>query len=84
MLDPQNDMGFTHCVNACLDNQDLMREYRRLTGSRLGLRPSTLEAMIDQATGAPAANDADAVAFFVFVRDCIWQPVMMQLAEEDT
>ena len=44
------------CLDACLGNQDFMREYRRLHGHALGLDTrSALERMVDEATGHPLA-----------------------------
>ena len=70
---------FEECVWECWDNPDLMREYRRLTGHALGKdRRSTIERMIDSATGhePPALDEAEVRHFLNFVRDHIWQPLV--------
>lgn len=62
------------CLHAAIDNEDLVREFDRLSGTHLSkvhLR-SPLDAMIDEATG----RDADAIDQFVaFVIVCIWVPL---------
>jgi len=67
------------CIDACLGNQDFMREYRRLHGHALGLDTrNALDQMIDAATGyrSPAVSETEARQFFEFVRDYVWAPVL--------
>lgn len=56
------------CVTACWDDPAFMREYRRLTGSDLGLSRG-LNFEIDLATGH---FEAQALAFIAFVRETIF------------
>jgi hypothetical protein len=50
-----------------------MREYRRLSGSSIGLRNgSPIEQMIDVACERPAIDNGEAHAFFEFVREFLW------------
>lgn len=66
-------VSFAQTVTVCLNTPELMAEYRRLTGSTLGVRPSPLDAMIDKAAG----HDPDASQwepFFRFVLDVVWMP----------
>lgn len=58
-------------IELCLGNAEFMREYRRLTGHRLGGGP-IIDQEIDKATGK--LND-EARQFIEFVRDHIWWPV---------
>ena len=57
-----------------LANKEFMREYRRLTGHRLGDGP-VIDRMIDESTGK---LEDEARQFYVFVRDHIWMPVIAQ------
>lgn len=65
-------MTFQVFVLHCFDHQAFMTQYRRLTGSTLGLERSTLARMIDDATGAPVVDEKEALAFIKFVRDYVW------------
>jgi hypothetical protein len=76
--------SFQQCVFACWENRDLMREYRRLTGHKLGLDVrTTLDKMIDNVTRhVPDTLDAhEAHQFLTFVRDCIWLPLAFAESE---
>lgn len=76
---------FVDCVSACWNNAAMMKEYRRLTGHALGEdKRKPLEKMIDAATGyvPSAVDDAEARAFFEFVRDCIWLPLLAKEVAE--
>jgi len=78
--------SFRQCVEACWHNADLMHEYRRLTGHALGLDKRTpLDRMIDRATQhvPPALDDAEMQAFFKFVRDYIWMPVVLECLQKE-
>ena len=74
------------CVEQTLDNAELMAQYRRLTGSRVGLEPrrSPIEAMVDKACGftPPGASDEEWRAFFDFVRRAVWIPWAHKMTEE--
>ncbi len=78
-------LTFSRCVLACWQHPEFMHQYRRLTRAKLGLVPKVhpIEAMIDQATGAPVLDPKEARAFFDFVRDCIWIPVNAAIAKEN-
>jgi hypothetical protein len=70
---------FRICVDACFNNPDFMREYRRLSGHAMGLdKRSALDRMIDKATRyeAPAFSDDEAKSFFEFVRDYVFTPFL--------
>lgn len=77
--------SFRQCVETCWHNQTFMHEYRRLSGHALGLDKRTpLDRMIDQASGyvPPPLDDAEMHAFFEFVRDYIWMPVVADCLKE--
>lgn len=77
-------MTFERAVFACWDNAEFMRQYRRLTGAQIGLRPTRdpFSAMIDAATGVPTIDPKEAADFFRFVRDYVWIPVLAKILEE--
>ena len=67
-------MTFEDVVMECWRNKDLMREYRRLHNSKIGLDTRTpIERMVDEATGhIPGPSTEEAFAFFDFVREFVW------------
>lgn len=68
---PTTRPSFLTCVETAWMNDELMKEYRRLTGSTLGRdRRAPIERMIDDATGH--VSTAGFGAFLRFVYDCIW------------
>lgn len=70
---------FETCVRETLDTPDLMAQYRRLTGSTLGLdRRSPIDKMVDRATGHDP-HSTEWTPFFGFVRDYVWRPVLCVL-----
>ena len=71
------EASMNECIGATLDDADFMAEYRRLTGSRIGLddRPPIVK-MVDRVCGhVPAPDEKEARAFYEFVRDYVWLPV---------
>lgn len=63
--------SFLACLHAAWTEPELMRQYRRLTGSTIGLDTrSSLDRMIDDATGNVPTDGFG--AFLRFVADCIW------------
>lgn len=64
-------MTFEECVEACLDNEEFMREYNRLNG--ITFQRGGLEAAIDKATGK---FEDDAKQLFEFIRDYTWLPTL--------
>lgn len=64
-------MTFHECVLECAANRELVAEYDRLTGSRLGQLPnrSPIEQMVDEASGR---NNTEAAKFAVFVHEFVW------------
>lgn len=67
-------MRLEEAIMECVGNKELMREYKRLTGARLGGGPP-IHRMIDTATGFA---DAEWYKFFDFVRDYIYMPVLLK------
>lgn len=65
-------ISFSDVVMRCWDDADFMTEYRRLTGSTLGAPRSPVDRLVDDATGRGDADEQEALAFFAFVRDVIW------------
>jgi len=72
-MDARLAQTFSAAVMMCYNNPDFMREYRRLSGSRFGLQGSPLEQMVDEALGFPGFTDEQAIAFFEFVREFVWE-----------
>lgn len=75
---------FAECVTEAFGTPDLMHEYRRLTGSTLGLDERTpITRAIDDTTGHDPWH-AEWSPFFEFVRDCVWLPlVATRLGEQE-
>lgn len=68
-------MTFTECLHSVWANDDLMREYRRLSGSAIGIdNRHPIERLVDQAAGyEPTHATADEVGDFLhFVWDTVW------------
>jgi hypothetical protein len=74
--------SFAEAVHATFFNREFMSNYRRLTGSKLGLDSrSGIERAIDEATGFDP-HEPEWGPFFEFVRDYVWLPVLWKIAEE--
>jgi len=82
--DEPETITFSDCVMECWDNAAFMREYRRLTGSKIGSDPRTqIEKMIDAAAGHdPTIDEAEAREFFAFVRKYVWDTFVAKMAAE--
>ncbi len=85
---PTNDTAMrfpslSEAVHATFMNREFMANYRRLTGSTLGLNiRSGLDLMIDHATGHDP-HDQEWQPFFEFVRDYVWLPVCWKIMDEN-
>jgi hypothetical protein len=69
------DPAFAVCVREAIATPELMQQFDRLYGATLVSRKSTIERMIDVATGK---QHDDMRAFCEFVHDCIY----MRLPDE--
>lgn len=67
-------MTLEDAITEAVNNRELVREYKRLTGAQLG-GGAPIKRMIDKATGFA---DKEWFDFFNFVRDYIWMPVLMK------
>jgi len=68
LLQERGGITFIDCLHACLMNSEFVQQWERLWGKKL-VPASTLDRMIDQATGYDLAvmrEFADAVYQFVF------------------
>lgn len=82
MADPKM-LSFEDCVWACWNHPEFMAQYRRLTGSKIGLGPkSVLEAMIDEVCRAPRLDPVEGRAFLRFVHDYVWTPLATERVSE--
>jgi hypothetical protein len=69
------DFTFPDCVEYCLSQKELIEQYNRLTGSKIGVKstPTALETLIDESCGyTPGLDEKEYFKFFEFVRDVIW------------
>lgn len=67
-------MTFAECCVHCIGNQDLVKEFNRLSGLKLGMRRAPIERLIDETCG----YDPDKEAFPLscrFVYEFIWLPI---------
>jgi hypothetical protein len=70
-------ISFPDAVHECFTTAEFMAEYRRLTGSTLGLDDRTpIARLVDEATGH-GPWDGEWRDFFLFVRDFVWLPVVL-------
>ncbi len=67
-------MTFGECVQECAKDNELVKEFNRLTGCKLGksLARKPIEVMIDEACGRPGEAEDDMRTFIAFVFDCVW------------
>ena len=71
-------LTFADCLAVCINTPDLVSEFNRLSGAKLGQREprNGIEAAIDDATGyaaeRDALNQADMHTFAAFVYEAIW------------
>ncbi len=72
-------MSFADVIRAAVDNQELLKEYDRLSGTNLSMRGTPLDIIIDEATGRVEAEIPD---FVDFVYNAIWLPLLAQEAKE--
>lgn len=74
---------FQQAVQVCFAQPELMAEYRRLTGSTLGLddRPGIVR-LIDEAAGHDPW-EPQWEPFFRFVRDMVWLPLLAKEVVSD-
>jgi hypothetical protein len=69
--------SFSDAVMECWRTPELMAEYRRLSGSTLGLDSrSPIAKLIDEATGHDP-HEEEYAQFFAFVRECVWLPLTL-------
>ena len=72
----QPSLNFRDVVLMCFANREFMEQYRRLSGSRLGLDERTpIEKMVDSAVGYDGIAEDDAFSFFEFIHDVVWSRV---------
>ena len=73
-----DDLTFEDTILHCLDNPELVREFNRLSGCKIGLdnRPAIIK-MVDEATGYDPF-EADYKKFIDFVFQTIWLPLAME------
>ena len=77
-------MTFQECLVECIEQDELVREFNRLSGTSLSFRDERkpIERMIDDATGYPYPfkNDPDEIHQFIsFVFEFVWVPLVMGL-----
>lgn len=67
-------MDFTDVVLFCAGKDDLVKEFNRLYGCRLGRsrHRTPMERAVDEATGFAGESDEDMAKFTAFVWNCIW------------
>lgn len=69
---------FEDAVVECFEQPEFMEEYRRLTGSTLGLDGrAPIVRMIDDHTGHDP-HEAEWAPFFRFVFSFVWMPIVLQ------
>lgn len=75
-------MDFYDCVMECAKKDDLVSEFNRLTGRRLGDKQvrNPIDRIIDEAIGydevLKAQQDEDVKAFVDFCYEYVWLPIL--------
>lgn len=72
---PKTIPSLEETIEIFINNKDFMKEYRRLTGSALGVG-IPINIMVDEASGK---FDADAKELFEFIRDYVWRYVSWKI-----
>jgi hypothetical protein len=70
-------MTFPELCAMCLENNDFVREWNRLTGHKLGVTRTPIEIAIDKTCGYDP-NEKAMPEFVDFIMEYIWLPVAMQ------
>lgn len=68
-------MNFQETVMKCYDDDDLIKEFTRLTGHKLKAPRSRIESLIDNACGYNP-DEAGMIEFIAFVDKYIWSPML--------
>ena len=68
-------MNFQEVVMKCYDDDDLIKEFNRLTRHKLKTPRSKIEALIDDACNYNP-DEAGMVDFIAFVEAFVWRPVL--------
>lgn len=74
-------MNFLECCEECLKNDDLLREFNRLWGHKLGVERKPIEKMVDKACGYDP-NMKAMPDFVDFVYKFVWCPLLEQQEKE--
>jgi len=76
-------MNFKEVAIECIKTPKLVKEFNRLTGSKLGIDTrAPIEKMIDKTTGYNPETE-DMRKFIAFVFDCIWMPLVSNEVESE-
>lgn len=68
-------MTFFECAVQCAGNRELVKEFNRLSGFRMGEPRKPMEIAIDDACGRDP--DTEAFPYFLdFVYSCVWIPLV--------
>ena len=67
-------MTFQECCAVCLDNQEFLTQFNRLTGNAIGTPRTGIEIAIDKACGRDPNRDG-MKDFCKFVFEFIWLPL---------
>lgn len=70
-------MTFEECCCECVSNKELVEQFNRLTGNKLGVRRTPIEITIDKACKYDPDQEAFP-AFCAFVLDFVWTPLLLQ------
>lgn len=74
-------MTFEEVCSRTLENENVIKEFNRLSGHRLGQRRTAMETMVDKSCGYDP--DKEAMPDFVaFVYEFIWKPLMQRRDKE--
>jgi len=70
-------MTFEECCLKCFDNKELVAEFNRLKGHKLGVKRTPFQKMFDDSCNYKPDEEAFP-DFCNFVYDFIWTPLLMQ------
>lgn len=68
-------MNFEECCIECFKNNELVKQFNKLTGNKLGVNRTPFEKMIDKSCNYNPDEEAFS-AFCNFVLEFIWIPLI--------
>jgi len=68
-------MTFEECCIKCVENEELVNQFNRLTGCKLGVSKTPIEKIIDESCKYNSTKETFGI-FCQFVFDHVWIPLL--------